>query len=418
MKTFNELYAEMLGRQFQDESPETEDFNPIHLDCLLNPAGHTPVRHQESCEACAYDRACENSCLFDAIEEIEGGFRINPEKCMGCEACVDACEGGNILPSKDVFPVLQAVREKDSQVYALIAPAISGQFDENATPGRIRSSLKAIGFKGMVECAAFADILTLKEALEFDEHINEEADFMLTSCCCPMWLSMIRRDCPGLFDHMPASVSPMVAAGRVVKILNPGAVTVFIGPCMAKKKEAKEADISDAVDYVLTFRELQEIFEAAKINPSEMPDDEKEHSSRAGRIYAREGGVTEAVRATVEQLNPHRKIPLRAETANGALACKKLIGELKEGTIRANFYEGMGCAGGCVGGPKKLIETTQGREAIDAYGDTASYRTPLDNPYIKELLHQLGYETVGELLEKSDFLTRDFNASTSRILTP
>lgn len=51
--------------------------------------------------------------------------------------------------------------------------------------GKMRSTLKALGFTGMLEVAAFADILTLKEALEFDKNINSEGDFQLTSCSLP-----------------------------------------------------------------------------------------------------------------------------------------------------------------------------------------------------------------------------------------
>ena len=63
-----------------------------------------------------------------------------------------------------------------------------------------------------------------------------------------------------LVPHMPGAVSPMIAAGRAVKKMHPDAVTVFIGPCLAKKKEAKEPDICDAIDVVLTFQETAMLF--------------------------------------------------------------------------------------------------------------------------------------------------------------
>ena len=117
----------------------------------------------------------------------------------------------------------------------------------------------------------------------------------------------------------------MVACGRMIKQLHPDALTVFAGPCLAKKSEAKEPDIAGAVDYVLTFQEIQDIFEAADIHPEELADKEKEHSSRAGRIYARTGGVSEAVQETEKQLRPDRKIKVRAEQADGIPACRELI---------------------------------------------------------------------------------------------
>lgn len=408
MKTFHELYLEILKQEAAGGRYLAEDYNPYHLDCLLHPEKYAPVVHTESCEACAYERACASSCIFDAIEEKDGEIHINPKKCTGCGVCVDACRLERLSANKDVFPVLREVREKKRDVYALVAPAFTGQFGTAATPGRLRSAFKAIGFKGMVEVAVFADILTLKEALEFDRHVLTEEDFQLTSCCCPVWIAMIRNIYTELMPHVPGAVSPMIAAGRVVKKIHPEAVTVFIGPCIAKKKEAKEPDIADAVDYVLTFQEVKEIFNAADIRPEELTEEASEHSSRAGRIYARTGGVSEAVRKTVEQLHPDRKIAVRAKQADGVPACRALIEKIKAGGAGANFFEGMACSGGCVGGPKAIIDKQQGKEEVDTYGDAAVYRTPLENPYVMELLARLGFGSVEEFLEKSDILTRDF----------
>ncbi|MBO5523054.1 MAG: iron hydrogenase, partial [Roseburia sp.] len=321
------------------------------------------------------------------------------------------CKLERLAANKDVFPVLKAVREEGRDVYALIAPAFTGQFGEKATPGRLRTAFKALGFKGMVEVAVFADILTLKEALEFDAHVRTTSDFQLTSCCCPVWIAMSRGIYKDLVPHVPGAVSPMIAAGRVVKKIHPDAVTVFIGPCMAKKKEAREPDIADAVDYVLTFQEVKEIFEAAEIRPEDLMEEASEHSSRAGRIYARTGGVSEAVAKTVEQLNPDRKIRVRAEQADGVKDCKALIERIKNGEVKeSNFFEGMACPGGCVGGPKAIIDKEAGREQVNAYGDNAIYKTPLENPYVMELLARLNFGSVEEFLEKSDILTRDFSS--------
>lgn len=410
MKTFHELYLEILKQEAKEGRHLLEDYNPYHMDCLLHPEKYAPVIHTEKCEECAYEKACLNSCVFDAIRmEADGSIQIAPEKCAGCGVCVDVCKLERLAENKDVLPVLRAIREGGRDVYALVAPAFTGQFGEKATPGRLRTAFKALGFKGMVEVAVFADILTLKEALEFDRHVLTKSDFQLTSCCCPVWIAMIRGIYKDLVPHVPGAVSPMIAAGRVVKKIHPEAVTVFIGPCLAKKKEAKEPDIAGAVDYVLTFQEVRDIFEAAEISPEELTEEASEHSSRAGRIYARTGGVSEAVSKTLEQLHPGREIHVAAEQADGVQNLKALIERIKKGEANANFFEGMACPGGCVGGPKAIIEKEKGRECVNAYGDAAVYQTPLENPYVMELLARLDFGSVEEFLEKSDILTRDLS---------
>ncbi|MCI8489155.1 MAG: 4Fe-4S binding protein [Lachnospiraceae bacterium] len=408
MKTFEELYQEVMEQELKNGRKLAEEYDNYSMDCLLHPKKYAPVIPAGNCDACETEGDCQNSCIFDAIEKIQGKIYIDPQKCTGCGVCVDVCKMGHLMENREIYPVMEALCDHEKEVYAMIAPAFAGQYGEQATAGRLRAAFKKIGFTGMVEVAAFADILTLKEALEFDRHVVRQGDFQLTSCCCPVWIAMIRDIYQELVGHVPGAVSPMIAAGRIVKKLHPGAVTVFIGPCMAKKKEAREPDIADAVDYVLTYQEVKEFFEAMNIKPEEMEEDEREHSSRAGRIYARTSGVSEAVRLTAEQLNPDKPVKVNAEQADGVLACKALIEKIQKGETTANFFEGMACNGGCVGGPRVMIDKTEGKAQVDQYGDQAAYQTPLENPYVKELLERLGFTDIMDFLDNSDLLTRDF----------
>ena len=411
MKTFEELYYEVLVRTLKEKDSsfleKLEFYDTHHLDCLLHPEKHPLVLQTGACSC--DDPACVNVCPFHAIHPGESGEPIiDEEKCVGCSICIQECRAKKLTASKDVIPALQAIRSHKDLVYALVAPAFLGQFSNEVTPGKLRSALKKAGFDGMIEVSLFADILTLKEALEFDKNIKTEQDYQLTSCCCPVWIAMIRKIYKELVPHVPPAVSPMVACGRAVKALHPNALTVFIGPCLAKKAEAREKDIADAVDFVLTFQEIQDIFEVMEIDPATMEESEKDHSSRAGRIYAHAGGVSEAVLSTLEQLHPNRAIPVRTQTADGVPACKAMIQDILSGNTNANFFEGMGCVGGCVGGPKALIPHEEGRVHVEEYGNAAPFQTPINNPYVIELLHRLGLDTVESLLEKSDIFTRDF----------
>lgn len=408
MKTFQQLYEDLLRQKVSVEEPLPKEYDPKHLDCLLYPEEYTPVISTDTCADC-FERACQKSCIFDAIETgKEGELFINPSRCEGCAACIDACKSNHLAASKDVLPAMRAVRNASGPVYLMIAPAFSGQFRGHVTAGKLRSACKALGFTGMVEVALFADILTLKEALEFERHVREPGDFQLTSCCCPVWIAMIRKRYHELLPHVPGAVSPMVACGRFLKRIHPDAVTIFAGPCLAKKKEAKEPDIADAVDYVLTFQEMQDIFDAAEISLEELPEEEKEHASKAGRLYARTGGVSQAVEEMVRQLSPDGKIGVRCEQANGTKECMEMMRRIQNKETDANFFEGMGCVGGCVGGPKAIIDSEKGKRYVDEYAKNSIYQTPLENPYVRKLLEELGFETVEELLEDNTLLTREF----------
>ena len=402
MTPLKELYEEFVKQKTQDASQS-------ELDCLLHPKKYPVVWKLGEC-SCNPEGTpdCQASCLFNAIQVGQDGKLTINEDCVGCSACIDACQAKKLVASKDILPALKAVFESDQMVYALVAPAFIGQFSAEVTPGMLRSAFRQIGFDGMVEVAIFADILTLKEALEFDRNIQTETDFQLTSCCCPMWIGMIRKIYHQLMPHVPGAVSPMIACGRTIKKLHPGAVTIFIGPCIAKKAEAREKDLQGAIDYVLTFQEMQDIFDALKVKPEKLEERRREHSSKGGRIYARTGGVSQAVQDTLEQLAPEKSMKIRTQQADGVPACKSMIDGLLKGETKANFFEGMGCVGGCVGGPKAVINREQGKEKVDAYGEEAQFETPVENFYVLELLKRLGFETVEELLSDQELFTRSF----------
>lgn len=414
MKRFEDLYQELLRFTIENREEEymgtLDDFDTHQLDCLLHPKKHPLVWCTENCNCPDNDRHCVKVCPFHAIHPDESGkLHINEEACAGCSYCIQECRANKLTSSKDVIPALQAIRSHEGLAYALIAPAFIGQFSNDVTPGMLRNAFKMIGFDGMLEVALFADILTLKEALEFDRNIQTEDDFQLTSCCCPVWISLIKNIHSELVPHVPPSVSPMIASGRAVKIMYPDALTVFIGPCLAKKAEARDKDIADAIDYVLTFQEIEDVFKIMAINPADMEESEKDHSSRAGRIYAHTGGVSEAVKLTLERINPNRSITLHTKEADGVKDCRELINNISSHKASANFYEGMGCKGGCVGGPKAIIPHEEGRKNVEEYGKLATYPTPIDNPYVIELLNHLGFETTMSLIDESDIFTRSFN---------
>jgi len=176
MKTFEELYQEIMEQELKNGRKLSEEFDAYPMDCLLHPKDYAPVIQAKSCDSCEGEADCQKGCVFDAIKKIDGRIYIDPQKCTGCGVCVDVCKMGRLIENREIYPVMEALCDRSREVYALIAPAFAGQYGAAVSAGQLRSAFKKIGFTGMVEVATFADILTLKEALEFDQHVLGQGD--------------------------------------------------------------------------------------------------------------------------------------------------------------------------------------------------------------------------------------------------
>lgn len=354
------------------------------------------------CEDSNHKTLCQKSCPFDAIfiNKSTHNAYIDESKCTDCGFCIEACPSGGILDKVEFIPLIDILKS-NTPVIAAVAPAISGQFG-SANINQLRSAFKKIGFSDMIEVAFFADMLTLKEAAEFDSHVKNEKDLMITSCCCPMWVGMLKRVYSDLVKYVSPSISPMIAAGRVLKKLNSDCKVVFVGPCIAKKAEAKNKDIKGAIDFVLTFSELKDIFDTFNINPETLEEDiSSEYASKGGRLYARTGGVSIAISEAIEKLFPQKYKLLKIEHADGIKGCKEMLSKAQNGDINANFIEGMGCIGGCVGGPKALVSKELGKEKVDEFANNSSIKVAIDSTCMAEILGKIGVESIDDFKNRS-----------------
>ena len=369
------------------------------------------VRHCESdCESIEGKSKCQTVCPFDAIIKKNGTEDkwIDESLCMSCGRCVTVCDKGNYLETPQFLPLAHFLKQEEP-IIAIVAPAIAGQFGREITLDQLREALIQVGFKDMIEVAIAADVLSIKEAFEFDMHVQKEGDFMVTSCCCPMWVAALRKVYHKLVPDVSPSVSPMIAMARIIKALNKDAKVVFIGPCIAKKAEAKEKDLIGDVDYVLTFEELQIIFEALDIFPKNcigLPS--IDYASTGGRLYARTGGVSKAVWDIVDQLYPEKRKLFSMLQVDGMKDCKSMLEELEHGNVKASFIEGMGCKGGCVGGPKAIIDATSGKEAANAVAYDSAIKIPIHSQVLKELLKRIGISNIEALKENHSMFERSF----------
>jgi iron only hydrogenase large subunit-like protein len=341
--------------------------------------------------------------IVEAASEAAKTVSIDEDKCTDCGICVGVCPSDKIIDRVEFIPIANLLKENKT-VIVTVAPAIIGQFGENVSINQLRAAIKKIGFSDMLEVAFFADMLTIREAIEFNELVINTEDFMISSCCCPVWVAMSKKIYGQLVKHVSPSVSPMIASGRAIKKINPDCKVVFIGPCVAKKAEAKEKDLLNDIDYVLTFAELKDIFEILNIHPEEMDEDiSHEYASREGRLYGHTGGVSTAVAEGIRRLFPDKYDLLTTVQGDGVKECKQMLDDAQSGIIHGRFMEGMGCVGGCVGGPKRIISKEEGAERLKEFAESSEIRISLDSQPMHAFLQKLG-GTTGSTKEIEEIL--------------
>ena len=338
------------------------------------------------CEkACPYhaiihmERPCQVACGMDAIVSDEQGRAvINQDKCVACGQCLVSCPFGAIVDKGQIFQVIQSILQGD-QVVAIVAPAFIGQFGKHSTPGKFIAAMKKLGFKRIVEVAVGADLCTIEEARDFLEKVPEKQNYMATSCC-PAWHSMIHKLFPGETEKISMTLTPMVYTARLMKKKYPGCKVVFVGPCAAKKLEAIREDIRSDVDFVLTFEELQGMFEAKEINFETIePMYDLNEGSAAGRGFAVSGGVAGAVEKMIHVTDPDREV--KTARAEGLRECRKLMTLAKAGKYDGYLLEGMGCPGGCIAGAGTLLPVELAAKVVENYQNVADVASPLDSTY-------------------------------------
>lgn len=323
-------------------------------------------------QACPYNaiadlmRPCKRSCPVNAISMDENNIVvIDEEKCIQCGSCIKDCPFGAISDRSFIVDVINLIKE-GKEVYAIVAPAIEGQFGPTASIGKLTNALIDLGFTGLYEASIGADLVADSESKEWAEAYKEGKK--MTTSCCPAFVNMIKKHYPTLIDNMSTTVSPMTATAKLVKSIHKDAIAVFIGPCIAKKGEVLDTVALNGADYALTFDELYAMLQAKGIDVANY-DNEIQQGSLYGKRFATAGGVTAAVLEAFKENGEDITPSVRG--CSGGEECKKALLLLKAGRLPEDFIEGMACMGGCFNGPGSILtgkpaETNRNKLLADA----------------------------------------------------
>ena len=319
-------------------------------------------------------RPCQNACKVKAISINENSAAcIDDEKCTRCGACVYQCPFGAITDKSYILNAIDLIQKSEGnskyKVYVLVAPSISSQFTY-AKLGQVVTGLKELGFYTVIEAALGADMVAHEEAKELAEK------GFLTNSCCPAYVNYVQTAFPELAEYISHNPSPMTALAKYIKDTTKDAKIVFIGPCTAKKAEVQLKEVKPYVDVVLTFEELQALFDSKEIDITTLEESVLDNASYFGRIFARSGGLSDAVAQSLKEQGI--EFDLNAVSCDGIEESRLALLKKSKNVLKANFIEGMACVGGCIGGAGCLTHGEKNKAEVDKYGKEAHEKTITD----------------------------------------
>ena len=366
------------------------------------------VRDPDKCVLCGRCvRVCEEIQGVSAIDFIHRGPKavvgtafetgLNVSSCINCGQCILACPTAALTEHSYLDDVVAALADPEKFVVVQHAPAVSVTIAEEfgIKPGRdadgqMVATLRKLGFKRVFDTSFTADLTIMEEGSELVKRVQTGGVLPMMTSCSPGWIKYVEQFYPDFIPNLSTCKSPQQMMGAVIKSfwaqregLDPrNIVSVSIMPCTAKKFECNRGEMGrdyvPDVDYVLTTRELAELFREVGVNPANLEPEGADspfgERSSAGKLFGASGGVMEAaIRSayfllTGDEMKDYKIQDLRGMKGSKELRvqagpvevgaavvsslgqARKLMEELKAGRKDLHFIEVMTCPGGCING--------------------------------------------------------------------
>ena len=365
-----------------------------------------PVYTEENdCRDCY---KCIKACPVKAIKIESGSASIIPELCIYCGKCTLICPANAKKVRNDLRELKQSLMRKEKIIVSLAPSYLSEYSDVNVH--NLLAAFREAGFWKVSQTAIGAE----KVAEETKKWLDNQPNGVYISSCCPSAVQLVKKYYPDCAATIAPVYSPMVAHAAFLKEICPDAKVAFVGPCAAKKSEIDE--FGDKIDFVLTFKEIRELFEDMGIDFEFMKPTSEDiffpFAATRGNLYPIDGGMLANMInsiTTVEARINHNMgdVCVRYMTFSGVENIKEILEDTKELSQNCKtFLELMACDGGCIKGPcsnvnnssaSKRVKVLQGVETgptnntykekydnLDIYTDY-SYISPI---YAKEYTQQ------------------------------
>ena len=320
---------------------------------------------ETKCKRCY---SCVRQCPARAIKVEDGQARVLVNRCIACGNCVKVCPQ-QAKQIRDGIEHTRALFKQSLPVLALLAPSFPAAFPVH--PEQVITGLRKVGFSQVLEVAFGADLVVE----EYKKLIHSDVMPAIISSPCPAVVNFIEKYYSHLNMVIAPVVSPMIAMGRAVKYrYQPQARTVFIGPCIAKKKEMLDPNVKGVIDEVLTYQELNTLFSEKniKLEPLEKTEFDGPRAD-LGQIFPVSGGLLKCAGETCDVLDNGIVV------SEGRDRVVDVLDKASEGEIEAHFLDLLFCRG-CINGPMMPNEDSVyvHHDRIAKYvksRDTASLRT-------------------------------------------
>lgn len=352
---------------------------------------------KQNCRRCF---SCVRDCPVKAIKIVEGQASVVYDRCIACGNCTIVCTQNAKIYAEGQEHTL-ALLESGRPVAALLAPSFPAEFP-NLQPGQIVGALKNSGFRYVVEVAYGADLVS--EAYRDFLKGNPQGSWIAS--CCPVVNEYVRKYQPKLSPRLIPVVSPMIATAKALRKIYPGEIhCVFIGPCIAKKLEARDPLCPSLIDEVLTFKELNSLFTRKAVSPAHTePQPFDPPAAGMGRAFPLSGGLLKGARLEADLLDP------RVVTIGGQHEVVDVLAAVARGEIKPFLVEPLMCHG-CHDGPGMTIKNKRHK------------RKDIVRRYVNECQGQasLGQDKPGKARKRQYphlELTRYFSPDDHRLLDP
>lgn len=332
---------------------------------------------QDKCRVCY---TCVRECPATAIKIINGQADIIQERCIGCGNCVIVCRQGAKSFHNSTEAALSLLQHSNN-VIACVAPAFPAEFEEFIDYKNFVGAVKKLGFAKVTEVSFGADLVADK----YSQLVDQKDGKKYISSDCPAIVSYVEHYYPHLVDNLVPYSSPMDSMSKAVRDLyGKDAKVIFIGPCIAKKTETDEVDVS------ITFKELRELFKENNIGTdSEAIEFDPPHSAK--------GAIFPISRGLLNTMGKNDDFGLsKIQVADGSANFKDALAEFDAGNLKVDYLELL-CCEGCISGPGMTSKATRFK------------KRSLLTEYVAEKFNKTDFDLWAK--EKKNYANMDFSRS-------